>query len=131
MTPNKLHLHKKTQILDIQFANSLYCLSAEYLRVHSPSAEVKGHNGTGGQLPFGKRDVRIEKLELTGNYAVRIYFDDGHSSGLYSWNYLYELAINCASYWQTYLDKLHENRKSRDQDTSVLTIGMANDKPSS
>ncbi|HEY7772356.1 MAG TPA: DUF971 domain-containing protein [Marinagarivorans sp.] len=122
MTPSKIHLHKKTQTLDICYDNENFSLSAEFLRVHSPSAEVKGHAGHGGETPYGKRGVRIEKLEMTGNYAIQIFFDDGHSSGLYSWKYLHELCTNQQALWQGYLDKLHVMQKSRDKDTSVVTL---------
>lgn len=122
MTPTKIHLHKKTQVLDIHFNENSYNLSAEFLRVHSPSAEVKGHAGSGGSTPYAKRNVKIEKLEMTGNYAVRIFFDDGHSSGLYSWPYLYELCTQHDTLWDAYLEKLHQLQKSRDEDTRVVTI---------
>lgn len=122
MTPSKIHLHKKTQILDIHFGSESFNLSAEFLRVHSPSAEVKGHAGQGGETPYGKKGVRIERLATTGNYAIQIYFDDGHSSGLYSWKYLYELCTHQESLWQEYLDKLHALKKSRDKDTTVVTL---------
>lgn len=126
MTPSKIHLHKKTQTLDIRFGHEDFSLSAELLRVYSPSAEVRGHAGHGGETPYGKRDVRIEKLEMTGNYAIQIFFDDGHSSGLYSWKHLYELCTKQHSLWQEYLDKLHVLKKTRDKDASVVTLFPAN-----
>ena len=122
MTPSKIHLHQKTQILDIEFGSQLFHMAAEYLRVHSPSAEVRGHQGVGGQLPTGKRDVKIQKIEPAGNYAVRLHFDDGHTSGLYTWAYLHELATQQNEYWQTYLDTLHQLNKTRDPHASVLTF---------
>lgn len=126
MTPTKIHLRKKTQVLEIHFDDKGYSLSAEFLRVHSPSAEVKGHAGSGGSTPYAKRNVMIEKLEMTGNYAVRLFFNDGHSSGLYSWTYLHELCDQQDILWETYLEKLHAMQKSRDEGASVVTISPIN-----
>ena len=81
-------------------------LSAEFLRVHSPSAEVKGHAGRGGQLVKGKQNVTITGLEPVGSYAVKIIFDDGHDTGLYSWPYLRDLADNADRYWAAYQAKI-------------------------
>ena len=81
-------------------------LDAEYLRVESPSAEVKGHGPGQEQLVWGKRNVKIRKLEPVGSYAVRIIFDDGHSTGLFTWPYLLKLGRDRAEIWQAYLDKL-------------------------
>ena len=91
MIPTKINLRKKTQVLYLEFDAETFELSAEFLRVHSPSAEVKGHAGQGGELPSGKRFVNITKIEPAGNYAIRILFDDSHASGLYTWQYLYKL----------------------------------------
>ena len=120
MKPRKIHLHKNTQILDIEFHDVTGHLSAEFLRVHSPSAEVKGHQGVGGELPFGKKNIRINTIEAAGNYALKIFFDDGHDSGLYTWAYLYELTTQSVSKWQDYLDRLHKEQKSRDPEVSVI-----------
>lgn len=79
-------------------------LSAEFLRVHSPSAEVRGHGG-GGTLPLGKQDVLIEGIEPVGNYAVRLVFDDGHNSGLYTWAWLDEIGRNRERLWAEYLER--------------------------
>jgi DUF971 family protein len=81
-------------------------LDAEYLRVESPSAEVKGHGPGQEQLVWGKRKVKISRLEPVGSYAVRIVFDDGHSTGLYTWPYLLKLGREHDAIWQAYLDKL-------------------------
>ena len=81
-------------------------LSAEYLRVESPSAEVKGHGPGQEQLVWGKRNVKIRRLEPVGSYAVRIVFDDGHGTGLYTWPYLLKLGRERETVWQAYLDKL-------------------------
>lgn len=120
MTPNKIHLHKKTQILDITFGQKLFQMRAEFLRVQSPSAEVKGHAGEGGRLPVQKKNVQIQKLEPAGNYALRIHFDDGHTSGLYTWQYLYELGENQQQLWQAYLDKLNTTQQTREPEAQVL-----------
>lgn len=120
MIPTKINLRKKTQTLHLEFHKELYDLSAEFLRVHSPSAEVKGHAGEGGQLPFGKRYVEIEKVEPAGNYAIRIIYNDGHASGLYTWPYLYKLATEQDTLWEAYLEALNINEKTRDPQTSVL-----------
>lgn len=89
-------------------------LAAEYLRVESPSAEVKGHGPGQEQLVWGKRKVRIRRLEPVGTYAVRIVFDDGHSTGLYTWPYLLKLGRGKDAIWQAYLDKLAAAGFSRD-----------------
>jgi DUF971 family protein len=81
-------------------------LSAEYLRVESPSAEVKGHGPGQEQLVWGKRNVRIRRLEPVGSYAVRIVFDDGHSTGLYTWSYLLKLGRERSVIWESYLEKI-------------------------
>jgi DUF971 family protein len=120
MKPTKVKLHKQSRILELDFGGQLFQLSAEYLRVHSPSAEVKGHGPGQAVLQFGKKEVGIRQLELAGNYALKIYFDDGHDSGIYTWDYLYDLGKNQESYWQTYLDALQAAGKSRDPDTSVV-----------
>ena len=80
-----------------------YSLPAEFLRVHSPSAEVQGHGGVGGILPHHKQDVSITAMEPCGFYALRLHFSDGHSSGLYTWDYLLNLAQNQDQLWQNYI----------------------------
>lgn len=122
MTPTKINLRKKTQTLLLEFEKEQFELSAEYLRVCSPSAEVKGHAGQGGQLPSGKRFVKITTLEAAGNYAIRIIFDDSHNSGLYTWQYLYKLGKEQAHIWDTYLTNLHKENKTRDPQEAVLTL---------
>ncbi|TDO95573.1 gamma-butyrobetaine hydroxylase-like domain-containing protein [Marinomonas balearica] len=121
LTPTKIHYHKKSRELEIVFSdNQAFRLSAEYLRVHSPSAEVRGH---GQQLPilqFGKKDVAIQNIEAAGNYALKITFDDGHDTGLYSWEYLHNIGKNQEELWQMYLARLEKDGKTRD--TSVIQI---------
>jgi DUF971 family protein len=112
--PSVIKFHKQSQQLELAWDGKHFELSAEYLRVYSPSAEVRGH-GTGNEvLQFAKKDVRILKLEPVGNYALKITFNDGHDSGLYNWPYLQELSVNHASFWQTYLNKLTAAGKSRE-----------------
>jgi DUF971 family protein len=89
-------------------------LSAEFLRVHSPSAEVRGHGVGQEVLQVGKRNVHIEAMEATGRYALKITFSDGHDSGLFDWTYLRSLGDNQESMWQSYLQKLEESGQSRD-----------------
>ena len=97
-----------------------YALSAEYLRVMSPSAEVRGHSPDQATLQVGKKYVRLVNIEAVGHYAIKLVFDDGHDSGLYTWEYLYDLASNEQTHWQTYEDALTKNNKSRDPHESVV-----------
>jgi DUF971 family protein len=92
--PTELRLSKDKRTLTVSFADATLTLSAEQLRVNSPSAEVKGHFGQGGTIPTGKQDVTITGLEPVGNYAVKITFSDGHRTGLYTWDYLRQLGRN-------------------------------------
>jgi DUF971 family protein len=105
--PSEIRLQKKSRQVSIKFDDGhVFELSFEYLRVHSPSAEVKGHGPGQEVLQTGKENVQIISLDPVGHYAIRIVFDDGHDTGLYSWSYLYELGINQAVRWQAYLDRL-------------------------
>lgn len=104
-------------MLEIEFDDGArFELSCEYLRVYSPSADVQGHGPGQGTLQVGKENVNIERIEPVGHYAVKLHFDDGHHTGLYSWQYLYELGRNQQDNWQDYLDDLaragHERRQS-------------------
>ncbi|MGB1239214.1 MAG: gamma-butyrobetaine hydroxylase-like domain-containing protein [Pseudomonadales bacterium] len=114
MTPLHIKLHKKSRSLELHFSDGQFELSAEYLRVHSPSAEVRGHGVGQEVLQHSKKFVAIDNIEMSGNYALKITFDDGHDSGLYTWDYLYTLCHEQARIWQTYLDKLEAQGKSRD-----------------
>ncbi|MDN3516647.1 DUF971 domain-containing protein [Aquisalimonas lutea] len=105
--PTELNLHQASRVLEVTFDDgSRFRLPCEYLRVHSPSAEVQGHGPGQGVLQVNKEEVNITRIEPVGNYAVRLYFDDGHHTGLYTWDYLYELGANKDDYWQKYLDRL-------------------------
>ena len=107
--PTGIKLHQKSRLLEVSFDNGeTFQLSCEYLRVYSPSAEVQGH-GPGQQvLQYGKEAVNIIGIEPVGNYAVVLRFSDGHDTGIYSWDLLYELGTNQQQYWQSYLDRLQE-----------------------
>ena len=106
-TPVEINLHQKDRELVISFDDGeTFAMSCEYLRVHSPSAEVQGHGPGQGVLQVGKENVTITGIEPVGNYAVVLKFDDGHDTGIYAWDTLYDLGKNKDSYWQQYLDKL-------------------------
>jgi DUF971 family protein len=105
--PTELRLHKDRKVLTVTFDNGeSFDLAAEYLRVRSPSAEVQGHSAAERKTVPGKRNVAILELQTVGNYAVRPVFDDLHSTGIYSWDYLLTLGRNHDAYWQAYLDEL-------------------------
>ena len=107
--PTDIRLKQQSRILELTFEDgSHYRLPCEYLRVLSPSAEVKGHGPGQEVLQVGKERVNIVAIEPVGTYAVTLRFDDGHDTGIYSWKYLYDLAVNRTRYWQSYLDKLSE-----------------------
>jgi DUF971 family protein len=113
--PTDITLHRKSRVLEIAFDDgSAFELPFEFLRVHSPSAEVRGHGPGQETLQQGKRDVDILSLEPVGNYAVKPLFSDGHDSGLYSWDYLYELGRDRDRLWQAYLARLEQAGGSRD-----------------
>jgi len=106
VTPEEIRYNKLTRTLTVAFADDeRFELPAEYLRVYSPSAEVRGHGGP-IKLVTGKADVGIKAIEPIGNYAVRLVFDDGHDSGLYSWTLLYTLGRDRAQLWAEHLDRL-------------------------
>lgn len=113
--PSTIHLHKHSAELELGYADSeSYRLSCEYLRVYSPSAEVRGHGQGQEVLQTGKKYVNIDAIEATGNYAIQITFNDGHDTGIYSWDYLYDLCTNQESKWQDYLARLKAEDGSRE-----------------
>ena len=116
----KVHLHRQSRRLELVIDEVSYLLNAEYLRVHSPSAEVRGHGPGEGKLPFGKIHVGINNVQATGNYGLRIDFNDGHNSGIYTWSYLIDLCLNRDKNWRSYLNKLHQEGKHRDPETQVI-----------
>src|SRR5271167_803944 len=112
--PAELRLYKDRKTLAVAFDNGEgFELPAEYLRVRSPSAEVQGHSPAERRVVAGKRDVQILEVQPVGNYAVRLVFDDLHSTGIFSWDYLFELGRNREQYWRDYLGELAEKGLSR------------------
>ncbi len=112
--PTNIKLHQKSRVLELLFDDGFECnLTCEYLRVNSPSAEVQGHGPGQEVLQVGKEAVGISQLEPSGNYALKVHFDDGHNSGLFTWNYLYTLGKNYEENWQAYLAKLEAAGQSR------------------
>ena len=119
--PTAINLHKASKTLTLHYGeDETYTLSAEFLRVHSPSAEVQGHGNP--ILQTGKLDVGLSKIEPAGQYALKLTFDDGHDSGLYSWEYLYQLAVRREELWADYLDALKTAGKSRDPAESIVKL---------
>lgn len=119
-----IELHRQSRTLELRYANAEhYTLTCEYLRVYSPSAEVRGHGEGQEVLQVGKVNVAITDIKPVGNYAVQLFFSDGHDTGLYSWDYLYELCKNRKDYWENYLRRLHEAGASRDPEVQVVRIG--------
>ena len=113
--PTEIRLSKDCRTLSVSFDNSeRHALSAEYLRVFSPSAEVQGHSPDQRQVVGGKETVEVIKIEQVGNYAVRLHFDDLHDTGIFSWDYLYHLGKNKDEAWAGYLPELEEKGLSRD-----------------
>ena len=107
--PVELNLHQKSRILEISYSDGeRFELSYEFLRVHSPSAEVQGHGPGQGVLQVGKEDAMISHIEPVGSYAIQPTFDDGHDTGIYSWETLYDLGKNRDSYWKRYLEALEK-----------------------
>jgi DUF971 family protein len=114
--PTELRVSKDRKSLTVAFnTGERHELSAEYLRVCSPSAEVKGHNPSQKQTVPGKRNVEIMKIEPVGNYAVRIHFDDMHNSGIFTWTYFIDLGRNPEAHWGVYLKELADKGLSRDR----------------
>ena len=113
--PTGITLHQKSRVLEIAFADGrTFRLPYEFLRVYSPSAEVRGHGPGQEVLQVGKRNVEIRALEPVGSYAVQPQFSDGHNTGIYSWEYLYELGENQDELWSEYLEKLKAANGSRE-----------------
>ncbi len=107
--PTDIKLHQKSRVLEVAFDDDTsFKLSCEYLRVYSPSAEVQGHSPGQEVLQIGKEKVNIINIEPVGTYAVCLHFDDGHNTGLYSWEWLHHLAVNKEKLWQQYLDRLQQ-----------------------
>lgn len=114
--PSALTLRTQSQLLDVEFPDGVAgALSAEYLRTHSPSAEVTGHSAGEGMLVVGKERVRILRIEPVGRYAVRLVFDDGHDTGLFTWRVLYDLCKDHDAKWRRYLERLAAAGHAREE----------------
>lgn len=114
-TPTEIKLHKQSRILEVAFNDGKrFEFTCEYLRVFSPSAEVRGHGPGQEVLQVGKKDVEIVDIRPVGQYAINLVFSDQHDSGLYSWDYLYDLGVNQERYWQNYLQRLEAAGASRE-----------------
>ncbi|UVM50055.1 MULTISPECIES: DUF971 domain-containing protein [unclassified Pseudomonas] len=119
--PTDIKLHKASKTLTLKYASGEeYHLPAEFLRVHSPSAEVQGHGKP--ILQFGKIGVGLSKVEPAGQYALKLTFDDGHDSGLFTWEYLYQLAVRQEDLWSDYLAELKAAGKTRDPNESIVKL---------
>ena len=123
LKPSNIQWHKKTRRLSVQFDQQEFQLPLEYLRVFSPSAEVQGHGPGQETLVSGKRFVNLTKIEPVGNYAVKLVFDDGHDSGLYTWEYLFQLGNEYQQNWQSYLKKIADHGLQREQtDLHIINL---------
>lgn len=121
--PTEIKLHQKSRILDISFSDGkTFQFSCEFLRVHSPSAEVCGHSPGQEVLQTGKKMVNIKKIEPIGNYAIQLNFTDGHNTGLYSWDLLYNYGLNQDKMWQRYLQRMEKAGASRELETKPQTV---------
>lgn len=119
--PTGIHLHRKSRMLELTWDNGAsYTLPCEYLRVYSPSAEVKGHGPGQEVLQTGKQHVAITDIKPVGHYALQLIFDDGHDTGLYGWGYLRQLCEEQEQRWDDYLRRLHEAGASRDPQVQVV-----------
>lgn len=122
--PSEIKLHQKSRYLEIAYENGeRFSLDFEYLRVFTPSAEARGHAPGQETLQTGKRNVDVERIEPVGTYAVRLVYSDGHDSGLYSWDLLYNLGKHHEELWQQYLNQLDAQGLSRDVDTTSRPSG--------
>lgn len=121
-SPTSIVLHTASRVLEVAFDDgATFRLPFEFLRVHSPSAEVRGHGAGQETLQEGKRDVTINELEPVGHYAVKPVFSDGHDSGIFAWDYLYELGVNQEHLWSEYLERLEAAGASRDPSATPVT----------
>ena len=113
--PTDVKLHQVSKVLELAFADGrAFRLPYEFLRVHSPSAEVRGHGPGQETLQVGKKDITIDEVEPIGHYAIRPKFSDGHDTGIYSWEYLHDLCVRQDALWQDYLDRLAAAGASRE-----------------
>ena len=118
--PTEIKLHQKSKVLDISFSDGkIFNFPCEFLRVYSPSAEVSGHGPEQEVLQIGKSLVNIHKIVPVGNYAIQLYFTDGHNTGLYSWDLLYRYGLNYEQMWQLYLQRMNQAGASREPANAV------------
>jgi len=121
MTPTNIALHQKSRILELSWPDDVtHNLPCEYLRVYSPSAEVRGHGPGQETLQLGKENVNIKEIEPIGHYAVKLIFDDNHDSGLYDWNLLRELGDNYNEYWKDYLARCDDAGYKRKEPGQII-----------
>ena len=114
-TPEKIELQQQSKCIKLSYeGDESYTMSFEFLRVHSPSADVRGHGNNDAVLQLNKEQVIVKTIEPVGHYAIKLIFDDGHDTGLYSWDYLYELATNHDRYWQEYIQALADAGHTRE-----------------
>ena len=120
--PTQIELHQKSRVLDIAFSDGKhFSLPYEFLRVYSPSAEVRGHGPGQETLQVGKKEVEITAAEPVGTYALQLVFSDGHDSGIYSWETLHSMGINQEAMWQNYLQRMAEAGAKREPAPNILT----------
>ena len=126
LIPTEIKLHQTSRLLELSFADGTnFRLPYEFLRVYSPSAEVRGHGPGQETLQVGKREVTIAEVEAVGHYAIRPKFSDGHETGIYSWDYLYELGSRQQEMWDQYLKRLDAAGASRDADENTAAAAPA------
>lgn len=124
--PTEIKLHQSSRLMELSFADGArFRIPYEFLRVYSPSAEVRGHGPGQETLQVGKREIGIEEVEAVGHYAIRLKFSDGHDTGIYSWDYLYELGTRQQAMWDQYLKRLEAAGASRDADPKVAAAPPA------
>ncbi|AGA90606.1 hypothetical protein Thimo_1838 [Thioflavicoccus mobilis 8321] len=128
--PTEIQLHQRSRVLEIVFDDGArFRLPCEYLRVYSPSAEVRGHSPDQARLQTDKEQVNIVDLQQVGTYAVKIHFDDGHDSGLYDWAYLYKLGRAWQPLWQDYLRRLGDAGRARNAPDPFETLTGCSEAP--
>lgn len=129
--PSEIHLHRQSRVLELRFDDGArFLLPCEYLRVYSPSAEVRGHSPATAKLQVGKEAVNISDIRQIGTYAVKLVFDDGHDSGLYDWHYLYKLGRAWQPLWLDYLERLRSAGQSRQGPDPFEAIKAGGESPS-
>jgi DUF971 family protein len=119
--PSNITVKKSHSAVQLSYGSDVFLLPYEFLRVYSPSAQVRGHGEGNEVLQYGKKDIGILNIEPVGNYALKITFDDGHDSGLYHWSYLFELCHQYSEMWASYLEKLQESGLSRNAENIQFT----------